>query len=161
MSVAAPITPVESKKRPAWERLLALVVLILVIGAAANLLGWNIRGWFQELWDTLNEISIGYIIAGVALKTVQTTLTAFGWYSILKFAYPGKVRWIDVLMLCGVRCAQRHPAGQRDGCETLPPTLVADRPHDRGDVEDHDRDAAEHVPGHGQDAPHRGVHRID
>src|SRR6476659_749722 len=97
MSVAAPITPVESKKRPAWERLLALVVLILVIGAAANLLGWNIRGWFQELWDTLNEISIGYIIAGVALKTVQTTLTAFGWYSILRFAYPGKVRWLDVL----------------------------------------------------------------
>ena len=97
MSVAAPIIPAESKKRPAWERLLGLVVLILVVGALANLLGWNIRGWFQELWDTLNEISIGYIIAGVALKTVQTTLTAFGWYSILKFAYPGKVRWLDIL----------------------------------------------------------------
>src|SRR6478735_9665489 len=97
MSAAAPNIPAESKRRPAWERLLALVVLILVMGAAANLLGWDIKGWFQELWDTLNEISIGYIIAGVALKTVQTTLTAFGWYSILKFAYPGKVRWIDIL----------------------------------------------------------------
>jgi uncharacterized membrane protein YbhN (UPF0104 family) len=97
MSAAAPIIPAESKKRPAWERLLGLVVLILVVGALANLLGWNIRGWFQDLWDTLTEISIGYIIAGVALKTVQTTLTAFGWYSILKFAYPGKVRWLDIL----------------------------------------------------------------
>src|SRR6478735_7728541 len=97
MSAAAPNIPAESKRRPAWERLLALVVLILVMGAAANLLGWDIKGWFQELWDTLNEISIGYIIAGVALKTVQTTLTAFGWYSILKFAYPGRVRWLDIL----------------------------------------------------------------
>src|SRR6478752_2045380 len=63
MTVAAPNIPAESKRRPAWERLLALVVLILVMGAAANLLGWDIKGWFQELWDTLNEISIGYIIA--------------------------------------------------------------------------------------------------
>ena len=28
---------------------------------------------------------------------MQTTLTAFGWYSILKFAYPGRVRWLDIL----------------------------------------------------------------
>src|SRR4029450_9526002 len=56
-----------------------------------------IKGWFQDLWDTLTEISIQYVIAGVALKTVQTTLTAFGWDSILKFAYPGQVRWLDIL----------------------------------------------------------------
>jgi len=97
MSVAAPTAPAESKKRPAWERLLIFALLILVIGAAAELLGWNIRGWFSDLWDTLNDISIQYIIAGVALKTVQTALTAFGWYSILKFAYPGEVRWLDIL----------------------------------------------------------------
>ena len=99
MSVATPTAPApaESKKRPAWERLLFLVVLILVIGAAANLLGWDIRGWFSDLWDTISEISIEYIVAGVALKTVQTVLTAFGWYSILKFAYPGEVRWLDIL----------------------------------------------------------------
>jgi len=52
MSTAEATIPTESKKRPAWERLLALGVLILVIGAAANLLGWDIKGWFDELWDT-------------------------------------------------------------------------------------------------------------
>jgi uncharacterized membrane protein YbhN (UPF0104 family) len=97
MSVAAPTIPAESQKRPAWERLLGFGVLILVIGALAYLLGWDIRGWFADLWDTLTEISIQYIIAGVALKTVQTTLTAFGWYSIVRFAYPGRVRWLDIL----------------------------------------------------------------
>src|SRR5205085_1507089 len=33
-------------------------------------------------------ISLGYLLAGIALKTVQTTATAFAWYAILRFAYP-------------------------------------------------------------------------
>ena len=59
--------------------------------------GWDIRGWFSNLWDTLSSISIAYIVAGCALKTVQTSLTAFAWYSILRFAYPGLVRWREIL----------------------------------------------------------------
>jgi uncharacterized membrane protein YbhN (UPF0104 family) len=72
-------------------------VAILVFGAAAQLLGWDVRGWLSNFWDTISSISAGYLVAGVALKTVQTTLTAFAWYSILHFAYPGRVRWLDVL----------------------------------------------------------------
>ena len=70
------------------RRLLILAVLIIVIGAAADLLGWDIRGWFSNLWDTITEISAAYLVAAVALKTVQTTLTAFAWYAILRYAYP-------------------------------------------------------------------------
>src|SRR6266516_6956718 len=58
------------------------------MGAAAELLGWDIRGWFDELWDTITTISIGYLLGGIALKTLQTAATAFAWYSILRFAYP-------------------------------------------------------------------------
>ena len=36
-------------------------------------------------------------MGAVALKTVQTTATALGWYAILSFAYPGRVRWLQVL----------------------------------------------------------------
>jgi len=71
-----------------FRRLLIWAVLIVVIAAAADLLGWNIRGWFSNLWDTLSTISVAYIVAGCALKTVQTGLTAFAWYSILRYAYP-------------------------------------------------------------------------
>lgn len=71
--------------------------VIVVIGAFANLVGWDISSWFSELWDTLSEISVGYIIAGCALKTVQTILAAFSWYAILRFAYPGMMRWRDIL----------------------------------------------------------------
>jgi len=97
MSVAAPTTVEAPKARPRFKRVLIGALIVVVIGAAANLLGWNISGWFSNLWDTISTISLGYLVAGVTLKTVQTSLTAFGWYSILRFAYPGAIRWLDVL----------------------------------------------------------------
>jgi uncharacterized membrane protein YbhN (UPF0104 family) len=84
-------------RRPAWRRLLLWAVGIVVAGAFANLLGWDIRGWFSDLWDTLSTISLGSIVADVVLRTIQTTATAFAWYSILRFAYPSATRWRDVL----------------------------------------------------------------
>src|SRR5512132_2267930 len=89
-----PVSETQAAAEPAptghvnLRRLLIWAVLIVVIGAAADLLGWNIRDWFSNLWDTLSTISLGYIIAGIALKTVQTTLTAFAWFAILRYAYP-------------------------------------------------------------------------
>ena len=97
MSVAADAVVEKPEKHSRWRRLLTWAAVILVIGAFANLVGWDISSWFSDLWDTLSAISVGYIIAGCALKTVQTTLAAFGWYAILRFAYPGRVRWWDIL----------------------------------------------------------------
>ena len=56
---------------------LASVGLVVVIGAFATLVGWDIRGWFSDLWDTLTSISAAYIIAAIVAITVQTTVTAF------------------------------------------------------------------------------------
>lgn len=61
-----------------------VVVLIVVLG----LLGVDVIGWFESLWETLTEISLGHLVAGLALQTVQTTLTALGWYFILRAGYP-------------------------------------------------------------------------
>ena len=65
-----------------WLAGLALAV------AALELLGVDVRGWFSTLWDTLTEIPLGYLVAGWALQTVQTTLTALGWYFILRAGFP-------------------------------------------------------------------------
>jgi len=97
MNVVAPTVDSPPGRRIFWRRLLIGAAVVVVMGAAAQLLGWDIRGWLDELWDTMTGISFGYLVAGVALKTVQTTLTAFAWYSILRFAYPDRVRWLDVL----------------------------------------------------------------
>lgn len=80
------------------RRLLIVALVIVVIGAAAVLFGWDISGWFKHLWKTITSISVGYLIAGVVLVTVQTTFTAYAWYSILRFGYPdSNVRWIEIL----------------------------------------------------------------
>jgi uncharacterized membrane protein YbhN (UPF0104 family) len=76
---------------------LTWIAVVVVIGAAASLLGWDIRDWFEELWDTLTEISAGYIVAAVIIKSIQTTAAALSWYGILRFAFPGRVRWLDIL----------------------------------------------------------------
>jgi glycosyltransferase 2 family protein len=76
------------------SRLRRFVTIGLLICAAVGLLdvaGWNIRGWFSNLWDVLTQISAGYIVAGILLVIVQTTATATGWYWILRTAY-GKER---------------------------------------------------------------------
>jgi uncharacterized membrane protein YbhN (UPF0104 family) len=100
VSAVAPEAPAvvgEDKRRFRPRRLVVGALVIVVIGAAANMFGWDVRGWFSNLWDTLSSISLAYIVAGCALKTVQTSLTAYAWYAILRFAYPDRVRWREIL----------------------------------------------------------------
>jgi len=78
-------------------RIAAWIVGTLVVLVALHLAGIDVLGWFEELWDTLTEISIGYIILGCFFQGLQTTLTALGWYGILRYAYPGGVTYMPVL----------------------------------------------------------------
>jgi uncharacterized membrane protein YbhN (UPF0104 family) len=78
-------------------RIAAWLVGILVVLVALHLAGIDVWGWFQQLWDTLTEISVGYVILGCVFQGVQTTLTALGWYGILRYAYPGGVTYMAVL----------------------------------------------------------------
>ncbi|MGH3084842.1 MAG: lysylphosphatidylglycerol synthase transmembrane domain-containing protein [Gaiellaceae bacterium] len=66
----------------AWLIGVAVVVLVL------HLLGVDVRGWLDSVWDALTDISFWYLLAGWAVQTVQTTLTALAWYFILRAAYP-------------------------------------------------------------------------
>ena len=66
--------------------------------AILEVLGVDVLGWFSELWDALTGIGLGYLVAGWTLQTAQTTLTAFGWYSILRVAFPdGRVAYLQIL----------------------------------------------------------------
>jgi glycosyltransferase 2 family protein len=98
MTAAAQDTPTPvTRSRPLWRRLVFYAVLVFFIGAVANLLGWDLRSWFHSLWDTVTSISVASLIAAIALMVLQTSATAFAWYSILRFAYPERTKWRDIL----------------------------------------------------------------
>jgi uncharacterized membrane protein YbhN (UPF0104 family) len=81
--------PFEDPSRPRrLVKVLAWLGGIAVVVAILELLGVDIAGWFSSLWDTLTGLGVGYLVAGWSLQTVQTTLTALGWYFILRAGYP-------------------------------------------------------------------------
>jgi uncharacterized membrane protein YbhN (UPF0104 family) len=70
------------------RRILIWLAVVAAIGTVSYLLGWDIRGWFSELWDALTEVSAKYLIPALVLQTLQTLFTAIAWLSIIRYAYP-------------------------------------------------------------------------
>ncbi|HSK16374.1 MAG TPA: lysylphosphatidylglycerol synthase transmembrane domain-containing protein, partial [Gaiellaceae bacterium] len=60
-------------------------VAVVVVGL--NLVGIDVPGWIGDVWDSLTSISLQYLLAGYVLQTAQTTLTALGWYFILRAGF--------------------------------------------------------------------------
>jgi uncharacterized membrane protein YbhN (UPF0104 family) len=77
-----PSRPRRLGKVAVWLAGVVLAVLLL------HLFGVDVRGWLSSLWDALTEISAGYLIAGWAVQSIQTTLTALGWFFILRAGFP-------------------------------------------------------------------------
>ncbi len=83
-SVPAP----EQGRRSRLVRVFAWLAGVVLGLAVLEVLGVDVLGWLSDLRDSLGAIGFGYLVAGWALQTVQTTLTALGWYFILRAAYP-------------------------------------------------------------------------
>lgn len=94
--VATPSLDADPPKRKVLRIAMWLVGTLLVL-VGLHLAGIDVLGWFESLWDTLTEISIGYILLGCLFQGTQTVLTALGWYGILRYAYPGGVTYMPVL----------------------------------------------------------------
>jgi uncharacterized membrane protein YbhN (UPF0104 family) len=71
-----------------WKRFIIGALVIGVLWLAFDLLGWDVRAWFRQLWDTMTGISLGWLVAGLVAQTVQTTSIAYAWLVILRYAYP-------------------------------------------------------------------------
>ena len=96
VAVAQP-TPEADPKQHKLLRIAAWLVGTLLVLVALHLAGIDVWGWFTQLWDTVTEISIGYLLLGCLFQGLQTVLTALGWYGILRYAYPGGVTYMPVL----------------------------------------------------------------
>jgi uncharacterized membrane protein YbhN (UPF0104 family) len=89
MATAHALLPFRDTSR--GRRLVKVVgwfVAIAIVVALLELVGVDVAGWFSDLWDALTGIGVGYLAAGWVLQTAQTTLTALGWYFILRAGFP-------------------------------------------------------------------------
>jgi uncharacterized membrane protein YbhN (UPF0104 family) len=91
-TVTTAVTPFhDHSRRRRLTKVIAWLVGIAVVVLLLELLGIDVRGWLSSFWDSLNDVAIQYIVAGLALQTVQTTLTALAWWFILRAGYPNAV----------------------------------------------------------------------
>jgi uncharacterized membrane protein YbhN (UPF0104 family) len=91
-----------------WHRLLkiaAILVGLTVAVALLDLVGVDVGGWFENLWDQIRELSLHTIVLGVVLQTAQTTLAGLSYYGILRAAYPGEVRIAPIVTAYAVGVA--------------------------------------------------------
>jgi uncharacterized membrane protein YbhN (UPF0104 family) len=77
------------------DRLVARLVRIAVwvVGIAAllfvlDLLGVPVRDWIRSLFHKIRELPPWAVVAGIILQTLQTTLAAVAWLTILRAAFP-------------------------------------------------------------------------
>jgi uncharacterized membrane protein YbhN (UPF0104 family) len=89
-------------KVAAWIGGIALLLVVL------NLLGVDVIGWLEDLWDQIREIPVGYIVAALVLQTGQTLLAGLSYYGILRAAYPGQVTLWPILTAYAVGVAMNN-----------------------------------------------------
>jgi uncharacterized membrane protein YbhN (UPF0104 family) len=94
---AGAVAPERPSKRRRVVKIVSWLVGLVVLLVLLRLAGVDVWGWLSELWDTVTEISLFYIVLGCIFQGAQTTLTALGWYGILRYAYPGGVTYMTVL----------------------------------------------------------------
>ncbi|MGH3041027.1 MAG: lysylphosphatidylglycerol synthase transmembrane domain-containing protein [Gaiellaceae bacterium] len=81
-----------------------------LVGTAAvlvllHLLGIDVLGWLEDLWDQIRAVPAGYMIAGLLFQTGVTVFAAVSYYGILSVAYPGEVTLAPILTAYAVGVA--------------------------------------------------------
>jgi uncharacterized membrane protein YbhN (UPF0104 family) len=82
-----------------WLAGTALAVVVL------NLLGVDVRGWLDDLWDQIRNVPAGYIVAALVFQTGQTMFAGTSYYGILRAAYPGQVQYWPIVTAYAVGVA--------------------------------------------------------
>ncbi len=109
-TIAETISPLRDDSRKSRSAKLAGWALgIAAVLVVANLLGWDLIGWFENVWDQVTAISIGSLIVACTFQTIQTTLTALSWLFILRAAYPSvKIGFRPILAAYAISVAMNN-----------------------------------------------------
>jgi uncharacterized membrane protein YbhN (UPF0104 family) len=98
------VTPPESRTRRLMKVGAAIVATVVVV-AFLDLIGVDVTGWLEDLWDQISALKAKTIIGGVAVQTMATTLAGVSYYGILRAAYPGEVQIAPIVAAYAVGVA--------------------------------------------------------
>src|SRR5215813_8746658 len=90
-AAAAEGMPAEPSRLHRLAKVGAWLLGIAVCIGILDLLGVDVRGWLDNLWDQIKAVPVGYIIAALVFQTGQTIFAGLSYYGILSAAYPGEV----------------------------------------------------------------------
>ena len=90
-TAAVSATPPSRYKR--MRKVFAWLVGIAIAIVILDLLGVDVIGWFQNLWDQIKDMPAGYMVAALVFQTGQTLFAGLSYYGILKFAYKDEVQF--------------------------------------------------------------------
>jgi uncharacterized membrane protein YbhN (UPF0104 family) len=92
MSVAAePMAEIPPPRRRRIMRIALWLGGLALFWFVLQVLGVDVKGWLQQLWDQIRSIPAGYLVAALIAQTAQTFLAGLSYYGILKAAYPRDV----------------------------------------------------------------------
>jgi uncharacterized membrane protein YbhN (UPF0104 family) len=63
------------------------LVAVAAVVAALDALGVDVGGWLAGLWKSISAVPARYLVAAVAVQTLQTVFTAMTWLFILRAAF--------------------------------------------------------------------------
>jgi uncharacterized membrane protein YbhN (UPF0104 family) len=86
----------------AWLAGVAILVVIL------DLLGVDVLGWLENLWDQIKAVPTKYIVVGLVFQTGQTILCGLSYYGILDAAYPKEVTVAPIVTAYAVGVAMNN-----------------------------------------------------
>jgi uncharacterized membrane protein YbhN (UPF0104 family) len=89
-------------KVAAWLAGIAVAVVVL------HLLGVDVLGWLENLWDQIRAVPTGYIVAALVFQTGQTLFAGLSYYGILRAAYPGHVAYWPIATAYAVGVAMNN-----------------------------------------------------
>jgi uncharacterized membrane protein YbhN (UPF0104 family) len=79
----------------------ATLILLVVL----RLLGIDVIGWLEDLWDEIRAVPTGYMVAGLFFQTGVTFFAGLSYYGILRAAYPGEVTLLPIFTAYAVGVA--------------------------------------------------------
>src|SRR5262245_5569785 len=98
-SAANAVSPIGDRSRlRRIAKVVGWIVAAVLVFVALDVFGVDVGGWIGGLWDTLGSVSLPYLIAAIAVQTVQIVSTAVAWLFILRAGYPhAKIAFAPIL----------------------------------------------------------------